>query len=247
MGLMDQIGGSVSSTKRASSLRMQHTPEEVEAHGKALMDSIEQNGPPNGVILIHENNYQQGGRDFTAIFWMVVGGMFFFVPLGIFLMIFGGLMGGGEIVGIGWICIPLMFLLLIPAGRLGWGIMSGSAQVLFMPEPIEHVVRKVWYDPNHRYLAVLKHLTDEETGVEYYPEFAHGVFVETTDVVSVQVTEPSDGAVTFGSRTVVLLDPTEDPWAPSLCSFQRFEYGEHQASDELGRTIARTMNLNFNS
>ena len=55
MGLMGQIGGSVSSNKRGSSLRMQHTSEEVEAHGKALMDSIEQNGPPNGVILIHEN------------------------------------------------------------------------------------------------------------------------------------------------------------------------------------------------
>ena len=246
MGLMDKIGDGATLTKRASSLRMQHTSEEVEAHGKALMDSIEQNGPPNGVILIHENNYQQGGRDFTAIFWMVLGGMFFFVPLGIFLMIFGGLMGGGEIVGIGWICIPLMFLLLIPAGRLGWGIMSGSAQVLFMPEPVEQVERKLWYDQAHRYLCAIKHIMDKETGEEYYPELASAVFVEITDVISVNVERPSDGAVSFGSQTVVLHDPTnDDPWASTLMRFQRFEYGEDTASEELGQKIARTMDLKF--
>ena len=148
-----------------------------------------------------------------GIIWVLIGGMFFFVPLGIFMMIGGALIGGGEIVGIGWICLPLLLLILIPAGRLGWGIFSGSLKALCQ-SPLSRLKGKVWYDPAHRYLCAIKHITDKETGEEYYPELASAVFVENTDVISVNVERPSDGAVSFGSQTVVLHDPTnDDPWA----------------------------------
>ena len=132
------------------------------------------------------------------------------------------------------------------SGTIWVGVFSGSLKALVMPEPVEQVERKVWYDPAHRYLCAIKHITDQETGEEYYPELASAVFVENTDVISVNVERPSDGAVSFGSQTVVLHDPTnDDPWASTLMRFQRFEYGEDTASEELGQKIARTMDLKF--
>ena len=246
MGLMDKVATGRTLHKPATSLREQYAEEEVVAHGKALMDSIETHGAPESVVLVHEHDYVQGGRDLSIIVWLLIGGMFFFVPIGMVMMIGGAMIGGGEIVGIGWICLPVLLIILVPLGKIGWGIFSGSAQALFSPEPVENVTRKLWYDPGRRFLTAFLHVTDEETGQEYYPELDHAVFVESTDVISILVDKPSDGAVSFGSRTVILQDPTDDGmWVSSMMHFQPFEYGETTDSEELGRLIAQRMDLKF--
>ncbi|MGB1233796.1 MAG: hypothetical protein ACPHF0_06490, partial [Poseidonia sp.] len=84
MGLMERIEwANDDSARRAAEAML----DQILDLAESLMETIEADGAPPGVVLAHEEEYQRGGRNFVESgFWGLLGLMFIGIPLGMIAM-----------------------------------------------------------------------------------------------------------------------------------------------------------------
>lgn len=241
MGLMERIEwANDDSARRAAEAML----DQILDLAESLMETIEADGAPPGVVLAHEVEYQRGGRNFVESgFWGLLGLMFIGIPLGMIAMfLLAFLANPSGITPAGLICLPLLLVLVVGLVWMGQSIVSEPFQNLTDPDPVEQVVERTWLDPANRLIAVFLHVTDDESGVEYAPEISTAFFVGDNSKVEVYSIEPHGGAdsVTPGSEVVNIVGIRT---SHSI----RFAYGRREKADDLGKLISETMQIRLNS
>ena len=246
MGLMDKLErGDFDSTDHS----VEKVLDEILDRAELLMDAIQSDGPPMGVVLGHELEYQQGGRHLLESgFWGLLGLMFIGVPLGmIAMMLLAFLSNPSGVTPLGLICLPLLGVLAFALISMGKDVASEPFRNLTAPDPIMQVVERTWLDPVNRFIAVFSHATEEETGEQHPPEIVTAFFVDGQSTVSVSTIEPYGGAdhVTPGYELVGIrgVNVKEDQYRNShdisLPSGARLE------ADEIGKHISDVMGLSL--
>lgn len=245
MGLMDRIErGELQATDEFNHRSEEAMLDEILDLAESLMEAIEADGAPPGVVLAHEEEYQRGGRNYIESgFWGLLGLMFIGVPLGMvamFLLAF--LANPSGITPLGLVCLPLLLVLAVGLIWLGKEIVSEPFENLTDPDPVEHVVERTWLDPVNRLIAVFLHATDDESGVEYAPEISTAFFVGDNSKVEVYSVAPHGGAdsVTPGYENVHIIGIN------TSYSIQ-FAYGRREEADDLGKLISETMQIRLQS
>lgn len=236
MGLMDKIAAE--SLEPSRSIRPSQERKVDEGRGQKLLDAIEENGVPNGVVLILEDEFTRGGRELgPSIIFLIFGSVFCAIPLvGIVVFAVGGAI----------IMVPCMLVVSTPFIWFGGRFVIASSKNLFNPDPVENVHTMHWFDGNHRFMAVIEHTSDAETGQEFYPELLLGVYLKSTDEVAVLYDPPSDGAVFYGNRRVCLWDPNSQEESFVITNLEWFEFGEEEEARERARDLSRKLGLKFN-
>lgn len=244
MGLMDRLeSGELELKDHAEEKRL----DEILDRATTLMNAIEADGPPAGVVLGHELEYQRGGRNYLESgFWGLLGLMFIGIPLGMIAMfLFAFLSNPSGITPAGLICLPLLLVLVVGLIRLGQEIVSEPFQNLTDPDPVEQVVERTWLDPTNRFIAVFLHATDEATGTRHAPEISTAFFVEKYGSVSVWTYHGHAGAdsVTPGYEMVVIQGDPSGESSSDVSHRIEFPYGQREEADKLGRHISDTMGI----
>ena len=83
MGLMDKLNNDANLTRSSQPMKER---KEDEGRGQRLLDSIEEHGVPDNVILLNENAYRRGGRQLgPSLMFAIFGSMFFLAPIGLMM------------------------------------------------------------------------------------------------------------------------------------------------------------------
>ena len=175
MGLMNKIAAK--SQKPSLSSRPSQKRKADEGRGQRLLDSIENNGVTDGVILVMEDEFTRGGRQILpALMFLIFGSVFCAIPL---VVIIVPILGGALFLA------PCMMIISIPFLWFGSRFLIGGFSNLFNPDPIEGVHTMHWFDKNHRFMAVIEHTSEPKTGVEFYPELLAGIYLKSTDEIAI--------------------------------------------------------------
>lgn len=236
MGLMDKISGDSMSTTPVA--RPSQERKVDEGRSQQLMDAIEESGVPSNVILLTEKEFTRGGRQVgDSVGKLIFGTIFCAIPL------FGiiGMAVGGALV-----FLPCLLIITIPFFWFGGRILQGSIQNLFYPEPLEDVHTIYWFDERHRFIAVVEHTSDPETGQEFYPESLGGLYLKSSDEIAILYDPPSEGAMTPGSRRVCLWDPHSQEESFVLLNLEWFSYYDEEEARDRARYYSRKLGLKFN-
>ena len=236
MGLMNKIAAK--SQKPSLSSRPSQKRKADEGRGQRLLDSIENNGVTDGVILVMEDEFTRGGRKILpALMFLIFGSVFCAIPL---VVIIVPILGGALFLA------PCMMIISIPFLWFGSRFLIGGFSNLFNPDPIEGVHTMHWFDKNHRFMAVIEHTSEPKTGVEFYPELLAGIYLKSTDEIAILYDPPSDGAVFYGNRRVCLWDPKSQEESSVILNLEWFEYGEEKMARKRAMDVSRKLGLKFN-
>ena len=234
MGLMDKINNDANLTRSSQPMKQR---KEDEGRGQLLLDSIEEHGVPDNVILLTENAYRRGGRHLgPSLMFAIFGSMFFLAPIGLMIM---------SAIGGAFVLVPCLGIVGIPFFWFGSRLAGPALQNLTNPEPPEDVVDMLWYDSRHRFLAGIEHTSDAETGQEYYPELLHGIYLKDGDEIAILYDTPSEGGMTSGYRRVCLWDPQSELETYVVLDLEWFGYYEEEEARERARFFARKLQLRF--
>ncbi len=234
MGLMDKLNNDANLTRSSQPMKER---KEDEGRGQRLLDSIEEHGVPDNVILLNENAYRRGGRQLgPSLMFAIFGSMFFLAPIGLMIM---------SLIGGAFILVPCLGIVGIPFFWFGSRMARPALQNLTNPEPPENVVDMLWYDSRHRFLAGIEHTSDAETGQEYYPELSYGIYLKDGDEIAILYDTPSEGGMTSGDRRVCLWDPQSELESYVVLNLQWFGYYEEEEARERARFFARKLRLRF--
>ena len=236
MGLMDKI--STDSTSSKPSTRPSQERKIDEGRSQQLMDAIEESGVPNHVSVLSEDRSSRGGRQVgTAIGGMVFGSMFVILPIGLMIV---SLIGGAAVL------VPCLGVIGIPFFWFGARLAVPAYQNLTNPDPPEDVHTIHWFDERHRFIAVVEHTSDPETGQEFYPESLGGLYLKSSDEIAILYERPSEGSMTQGNRRVCLWDPHSQEESFVLLNLEWFAYGQEEQARERARFYSRKLGLKFN-
>tara|TARA_B100000927_G_scaffold99044_1_gene80138 strand:+ start:3247 stop:4041 length:795 start_codon:yes stop_codon:yes gene_type:complete len=234
MGLMDKLNNDANLTRSSQPMKQR---KEDEGRGQLLLDSIEEHGVPDNVILLTENAYRRGGRQIGAsLVGAVFGSMFFLLPIGLMIV---------SLFGDAFVLVPCLGIFGIPFFWFGSRLAGPAFQNLTNPDPPEDVVEMLWYDSRHRFLAGIEHTSDAETGQEYYPELSYGIYLKDGDEIAILYDTPSEGGMTNGDRRVCLWDPQSELESYVVLNLQWFGYYEEEEARERARFFARKLRLRF--
>ena len=236
MGLMDKI--SADSTSTTPVARPSQERKVDEGRSQQLMDTIEESGVPNSVFLLTEDKNSRGGRQIGAI---IVGGifgsMFCLLPIGLMVV---------SVIGEAAMFVPCLGIIGIPFFWFGSRLAMPAFQNLTNPDPLEDVHTIHWFDERHRFIAVVEHTSDPETGQEFYPESLGGLYLKSSDEIAILYDPPSEGAMTPGNRRVCLWDPHSQEESFVLLNLEWFPYHNEEEARERARYFSRKLGLKFN-
>lgn len=247
MGLLDKLErGEIGSTNHSEVKAL----DEILDRAELLMEAIHADGPPSGVTLGFELEYQRGGRHFVESgFFGLLGLMFIGVPLAMVgMMVLALLSNPSGATPLGLICLPLLFVVAIGLMSLGKDIVSEPFQNLSDPDPVEHVVEQTWLDPVNRFIAVFLNATEEESGEQQPPELVTAFYVDGNSHVTVGTKQPHGGAdsVDPGCEIVAIYAMTPKTDYHSSHSIE-LPYGQRLEAEEIGKTISDVMGIRLES